>query len=473
MRSIALALAITSALLLTACGSGGAPVSAPAPVVSAAITISGSTEILYTGDSRAFTATVVNASNTAVTWSVVEAGGGSITQAGVYTAPSLPGTFTVQAVLQADPTKVATIRVPVIIHVGHPAGYEVGVDYHATGTDFLHTAFLMNYHQAAVRDAVRQQLQGMADRGATIIFTRIWMVTEPGSTDFGETWRTHFPLSDQEQQNLHAYAQDVAAVTGAGGNRLRLQICLLWLGASDYTMGSPATTLGFSNLTAAEFTSRVKTTIDEVLAALQGVKRPDGLPVAERIYMEGEVLIGAKANQDWFLTTHYPYFVQHVTSAGFQPMVYFLVDDTQADLLDNSYTDVDYPILNNHRSMFWLYRSLKFMVDQGLPVPSRIDFSYYIADPTGAPFATITARVLDDADAVLPSLGAPKSYFFAETAYFADDAERHALGQAIAGQAVANPRLTGVCFWTTPSAGGIGQDFAYPFVIEDYFPPPM
>lgn len=474
MRPIALALAMAGALVLTACGGAGAPAAMPAPIMSAGMTISGSADVLYTGDSRTFTASMTNAGNSAVTWSVLEAAGGSITQAGVYTAPSVPGTYTVQAVSQADPTRTASIRVPVLIHVGHPAGYEVGVDYHATGTDFLHTAFLMHYDQAAVRAAVRQQLQGMADRGATIIFTRIWMVTEPGTTDFGETWRTHFPLSDQEQQNLRTYAQDVAAVTGAGGNHLRLEVCLLWLGASDYTMGSPATTLGFSNLTAAEFTSRVQNTIDKVLSALQGVKRPDGVPVADRIYMEGEVLIGAKANQEWFLTTHYPYFVKHVTTAGFVPMVYFLVDDTQADLIDNSYTDALYPILDNHRSMFWLYRSLKFMADQGLPIPSRIDFSYYIADPTGtAPFAALTARVLDDADAVLPSLGAPQSYFFAETAYYTDVAERLSLGQAIAGQAVANPRLTGVCFWTTPSAGGLGADFGFPFTIEDYFPPPM
>ncbi len=440
---------------------------------SVTVTLSGESGLLNVGSSRSFTATVLNTTNTAVSWSVVEPDGGSITPEGVYTAPPLPGTFTVKAVSLADSHAFASVRVPVVIPVGHIPGYDVGVDYHATGTDFLHTAFLMNYNQASVRAAVQQQLQGMADRGATIIFTRIWMVTNPGDTDFGESWRTHFPLADQEQQNLHSYAQDVASVRGSGGNRLRLWICLLWLGASDYTVGSPATTLGYSNLTATEFTSRVKTTIDEVVTALQGVARPDGIPVADRIYMDGEVMIGAKANQDWFLATHYPYFLQDVTAAGFRPTVYFIVADTQADLLDNNYTDADYPILNNHRSMFWMYRSLKFMADQGLPIPSRIDFSYYISDPTGAPFATITARVLDDADAVLPSLGAPQSYFFAETSYFQDDAERYALGQAIAEQAVANSRLTGVCFWTTPDGGGAGVNIAYPFAIEDYFPPPM
>jgi hypothetical protein len=454
------------ALFLAACGGCWAP----APV---SITISGSTDILYTGASRTFTAAVTNAAgNTAVTWSVVEAGGGTITQDGVYTAPSLPGTFTVKAAARADPTRSAVVSVPVVIHVGHPAGYEVGVDYHATGADFQHSAFIMNYQQAGVRDMVRQQLQGMADRGATVIFTRIWMVTNPGDTDFGEAWRTHFPLTDQEAANLRTYAQDVAAIRGSGGNRLRLWVCLLWLGASDYTLGSPDTTLGYSQLDATEFTSRVESTTDQVLAAVHGVDRPDGVPAVQRIYLEGEVMIGAKANQDWFLTTHYPRFLNRVSAEGFQPSLYFIVAGFQAELLDDGFVDATYPILNDHRSMFWMYRSLKFLSDQALAIPPRIDFSFYVADPSGAPFDTILARVLDDADAVLPSLGAARSYFLAETSYFQDDAQRRALGQAIAGQAVGNPRLTGVCFWTTPNGGGAEVDIAYPFVIEDYFPPP-
>lgn len=470
MKIASVALAVLTNLFLSACGGGSSPPPpTPQPV---SVAISGSSDVLYTGASRTFTATVTNSSNPAVTWSVVETNGGTITQDGMYTAPSLPGTFRIKAASQADPTKSAMVSVPVVIHVGHPPGYEVGVDYHATGTDFQHTAFIKIYDQPGVRDTVRTQLQGMADRGATIIFTRIWMVTNPGETDFGESWRTHFPLSDQEAANLHSYAQDVAAVVGSGGNRLRLWICFLWLGSSDYTFGSPSTGLTYLNMSAAEFTSRVENTTDKVLSAVQGITRPDGVPVVDLIYLDGEVMIGAKANQDWFLTTHYPRFISKVSTAGFRPTVYFIVADTQADLLDNNYIDATYPILNNHRSMYWMYRSLKFMVDQGLPVPPRIDFSFYIANPAGAPFATILARTLDDADAVLPTLGAPRSYFLAETSYFADDNERRALGQAIAGEALSDSRMTGVCFWTTPDGGGGGVNIAYPFAIEDYFPPP-
>jgi hypothetical protein len=290
-------------------------------------------------------------------------------------------------------------------------------------------------------------------------------------SDFGETWRTEFPLSDREAANLRTYAQDIAAVVGSGGNRLRLWICFLWLGASDYTTGSPSTGLGYASLSAAEYTYRVETTTDKVLTAVQGVTRPDGAPVVDFIYLDGEVMIGAKDNQDWFLKTHYPRFTSRVSAAGFRPSVYFIVADTQADLLDNNYTDANYPILNNHRSMYWNYRSLKFMVDNGLPVPPRIDFSFYVSDFTGAPVATILNRTLNDADAVLPSLGAPHSYFLAETNYFVDPVQRQGLGQAIAAEATGDPRMSGVCFWTTPDGGGPGVNVAYPFAMEDFFPP--
>jgi hypothetical protein len=216
----------------------------------------------------------------------------------------------------------------------------------------------------------------------------------------------------------------------------------------------------------------VESTTDEVLTAVQGINRADGVPVVDRIYMDGEVMIGAKANQDWFLTTHYPRFVSRVSAAGFQPSVYFIVADTQADLLDSSYIDTTYPILNNHRSMFWMYRSLKSWWTRRCPsLANRLVVLYFGSLRRALRHHYRTCS--DDGGAVLPTLGAARSYFFAETSYFQDDTERRALGQAIAGQAVRNPsRMTGVCFWTTPAGGGTGINIAYPFAIEDYFPPP-
>lgn len=463
-------LIVVLAVCLAGCsgGSGGGVVPPP-PAVT--VSVSGVSTPLNTGADRTFTAQVTGASNNAVTWSVVENGGGTINQAGVYTAPALPGTYTVKAVAQANTSASGKAAVPVIIPEGSIPGYSVGVDYHAYGTDFLHTAFITIYNQSSVRQSVRTQLQAIADRGATTISTRIWFVTEPGTTNFGETWRATFPMTDQEESNLRAYAQDVAAIRGSGGNRLRLDICLLWLGAADYTMGTPATGLGFTPITGAVFTSRLQTTTDKVLTAVTGVNRPDGTPVVDIIYLNGEVMVGAKANEDWFMTTHYPRFVSVVTKAGFTPAVYFIVADTQDHVLQNDYVDAVYPILNNHRSMFWVYRTMRFMVDNGLPLPARIDFSYYVPS-TGATYPQLLSRVLDDADATLPSLGAAQSYGAAEAFYFIDDTQRHQYGQAFATEAASSPRLKSVTFWTTPDGGGAGINVAYPFAFEDYLPPP-
>lgn len=68
---------------------------------------------LQVGQSTTFTANVTNNSNTAVTWNVIEADGGTISTAGVYTAPFKSGTFHVQAVSAADTTKKAQASVVV------------------------------------------------------------------------------------------------------------------------------------------------------------------------------------------------------------------------------------------------------------------------------------------------------------------------------------------------------------------------
>ena len=269
----------------------------------------------------------------------LQSGGGTITAAGLYTAPALPSTDTVKATAHADGKTFATVDVRVVIAEGHVAGYDVGVDYHATGEDFINTAFISQYNNASVRQSVRTQLQGMADRGATLISTRLWLVIEPGTANTNGAWALTFPMTSQEQANLHSYASDVAAVVGSGGNRLRLDLCLLWLGAADFTLGSPAAGLGSTPVTAATYTRRVEATTESVLAAVKGVSRPDGVAVADIIYLNGEVMVAApgevqpKPNEDWFMATHYPRFVQVVRQSGFTPSVYFNISDTQADYL--------------------------------------------------------------------------------------------------------------------------------------------
>jgi len=92
----------TSAADPTRFGTATVTVTAPAPVV--AISISPASATLDACRAVVFTATVTNSANTAVTWTVTEAGGGTVTN-GIYTAPGTPGTYHVVARSVADTTK--------------------------------------------------------------------------------------------------------------------------------------------------------------------------------------------------------------------------------------------------------------------------------------------------------------------------------------------------------------------------------
>jgi hypothetical protein len=70
-------------------GVGVVTVLAPPPPPAVAVAVSPTSASLIAGGSRTFAATVSGTTSTAVTWSVQEgAAGGSITSAGVYTAPA-------------------------------------------------------------------------------------------------------------------------------------------------------------------------------------------------------------------------------------------------------------------------------------------------------------------------------------------------------------------------------------------------
>jgi Galactose oxidase, central domain len=77
------------------------------------VMVSPPTPTVFLGAMQTFVATVT-ATNTAVTWTVQEgAAGGSITTAGVYTAPQVAGTYHVIATSVADTTKSATATITV------------------------------------------------------------------------------------------------------------------------------------------------------------------------------------------------------------------------------------------------------------------------------------------------------------------------------------------------------------------------
>lgn len=87
------------------------------PPVQVAIASSSGTSTVDACKTLTFAASVSGTSSQAVTWSVVESGGGSITSAGVYTAPSTAGTYHVRAVSQASSAASAQATVTVKDHI--------------------------------------------------------------------------------------------------------------------------------------------------------------------------------------------------------------------------------------------------------------------------------------------------------------------------------------------------------------------
>lgn len=85
--------------------------SAPASTVS--VSVSPAAAVLNGGMPQWFQATVLGAPDETVTWSVPEAGGGTITPSGLYTAAATIGTYHVVATSKADPARAATATVSV------------------------------------------------------------------------------------------------------------------------------------------------------------------------------------------------------------------------------------------------------------------------------------------------------------------------------------------------------------------------
>lgn len=74
-------------------------------VLPVEVKVSPATAALAPGATQAFTASVVGLSDTTVTWSVQEASGGSITNEGIYAAPSSEGLYHVVATSAVDATR--------------------------------------------------------------------------------------------------------------------------------------------------------------------------------------------------------------------------------------------------------------------------------------------------------------------------------------------------------------------------------
>ncbi|MBI3132210.1 MAG: hypothetical protein HYZ13_12895 [Acidobacteria bacterium] len=114
-------------------------------VGSVAVSITPNAVTLRTGASQNFTGGITGVTNPSLAWTVLEANGGTITQAGLYTAPVTPGTYTVKVTSVMDPTKsaqsVATVKLPVVVSPGtatvNPGG---SFDFSAQLTGFTNSA---------------------------------------------------------------------------------------------------------------------------------------------------------------------------------------------------------------------------------------------------------------------------------------------------------------------------------------------
>ena len=82
-------------------------------VSNAVVFLSPSPASLTVSQSQLFSASVSETANQGITWSVQEAGGGTISPEGVYTAPNASGTYHVVATSQFDPTKSAVVTITV------------------------------------------------------------------------------------------------------------------------------------------------------------------------------------------------------------------------------------------------------------------------------------------------------------------------------------------------------------------------
>jgi hypothetical protein len=127
-RALGLPLAaLVTCAWMQGCAAGGAgSVTSPPPPPAISVSVTPLSASVLLGNSQTFIATATNTTDTSVTWSVNGIPGGSassgtITAAGVYTAPAdLPSPVVVQvtATSQADATKSATVQITITSDIG-------------------------------------------------------------------------------------------------------------------------------------------------------------------------------------------------------------------------------------------------------------------------------------------------------------------------------------------------------------------
>jgi len=149
------------------------------------VTISPTTAILNSGAQATFSATVTGATNTNVVWSAT---GGTVTQAGVYTAGTTAGTYQVKATSALLPSKSASATVTIIAGTIYSSDFSgtVGPQWNRTST--MTTPNGERYLGSFFNDTVRLSLNTLPPHDTVTVEVDLYIVgnmdgsnTQPGN----------------------------------------------------------------------------------------------------------------------------------------------------------------------------------------------------------------------------------------------------------------------------------------------------
>ena len=157
-RWIAIALTIAATFGLCECG-GGSAASTPSEPSFVSVAVTPSSVTVFRDATQTFTAKVTGTNNTAVTWSVAEASGGTIDSAGVYTPPpNGAGSFHIVATSKATATAVGTAVA--IVPTPQATIDPAAVTLHPAGTRTF-AATITGLTNTAVNFTVQETLGGL------------------------------------------------------------------------------------------------------------------------------------------------------------------------------------------------------------------------------------------------------------------------------------------------------------------------
>jgi serine protease len=184
----------------------------------------GSANVEASGGTQAFTATVSNSANTAITWEVNGVAGGNasigtISSTGVYTAPATvpsPAVVTVEAVSAADPNQMSTAQITIVAAISVSVSPASATLQAGSGTQSF-TASVQN----SSNTGVTWQVNGTAGGNSTVgtitangVYTAPAAVPAPAQVTITAVSMANTARSGSAQVTISSTA---AANSGSGG----------------------------------------------------------------------------------------------------------------------------------------------------------------------------------------------------------------------------------------------------------------